>query len=287
MSLNADNTFLIYFNPGNWSELKKFKFFVDKPYERNHFLNKGLQTSLSHLDKCENLVKLANNLIKGIDIDEQELNDRGFTSATYSKMVAALFETIVCELFSVLDGVNLSIFGLFKGVEKIQRKSVEKMFKRAFKNDYGEPFPKEVNSVLSKAYHKWYMDLKEMRVEFTHGEVGSVNKVDDRIDYFHTSLSDSNVIHDIVSIINSHTENVVNLINEIFGYFYSQLEGVTKEIPCGFYQGRVYQRTVGPEVNLTFNSGKCLSKIWFDENQIFKCPMRTQCGAYENAGEKA
>lgn len=278
--MNTNEPFLISFNPKQWSNIIKFSKFFGKPFTKDAKIYSGVQISLSHIDKCENLINLTNSILPGLDIDEQEVQSNGYSSAKYSKMIAALYETIICELYSILDGLRITIHGIYKGIEKVQLGSVKKMFERAKNNEYGYNFPVEINDLLSNAYDSWYKELRKLRVEFTHGEVGGIHKDKDQINYFHRSRGPKGVIKSIDIKINKFLEEILDFLDDIYDYFYKELDVIEKEIVCGFYKGRCYQRIVKPENILTFDSGICMSKNWFEKNENFKCPMRKTCGAY-------
>lgn len=50
---------------------------------------------------------------------------------------------------------------------------------------------------------------------------------------------------------------------------------------CGVYKGRMYERMVAPEAAISFSSGRCWSRAWFETEEAYECPLREQCGAYE------
>ena len=88
------------------------------------------------------------------------------------------------------------------------------------------------------------------------------------------------VIDDIVGEVNKFSQAVFELMEAVFGYLYAKLCPVESKLPCGFYKGLLYERYVAPGAVLSFASGRCFSKVWFESEAGHQCPMRHRCGAY-------
>jgi hypothetical protein len=63
--------------------------------------------------------------------------------------------------------------------------------------------------------------------------------------------------------------------------FFVRLLPIEREAMCGVYKGRMYQRMVAPSVDVSSQSGRCLSVNWFSKEPGYECPLRDSCGAYQ------
>jgi hypothetical protein len=284
----------LHFAPEFWPSVQKFRMFIGPPFpdsgSEGRELRKGAATAANHLEKFDILVELANQLQPSLVEDEAELKKSGYTPALRHREFAALTETLYCELYSSLDGVRRTLYGAYKKVRGIQNKSTNTLFSRANGNEYGDDLPKEIRDALALAFTSWFSRLREIRTEVTHGEVGSchLNVTTRKIGYFHTGLGPDQqsrvfVIEDVIGDINTIRQGVFDTVEIIFGFMYLQLEPIERPVMCGVYKSKFYQRTVAPEKNLTIDSGKCNSRIWFENEPDYQCPLKETCGAYRNA----
>ena len=91
------------------------------------------------------------------------------------------------------------------------------------------------------------------------------------------------VIEDIVSELNQFLSDVTELIETVFKFLFAKLDPIVSTVSCGIYKGRWYQREVAPTADLSFNSGRCFSRTWFEKEPGCECPLRQSCGAYKRA----
>lgn len=283
-SRRVSDTFGLFFTPDQWSAARRFSQFIGRPFNDRE-VEKGTRSTLSHLNKFDTLAALANRLVPRLSEDQVELERDGHSAAARGREFAALMETLVCELYASLDGVRRAVFGAYRTVQAVQNSSTEKLFKRAAEWEYGETFPEEVRAVLASAYSEWFPSLKKLRTELTHGDIGSchLDANSGAVRYVHGGLgtgSRAMVVEDIVDRVNGFAAGVLRVAEAVFAHLYSNLESDERQIMCGIYKGRIYERLVKPEARLTFNSGQCFSKSWFDLAPGFECPLRSRCGAY-------
>ena len=280
--INQDK-FLINFIPEQWDSVTKFRKFKYIPLEDNKLFKRGISTTEEHLAKFRTLAEIANELIPKLEIDENELKKNGYTSAKYSRQFSAIVECNINELYSSLDGIRDVIYSIYSHIQGIQKKSTSKLFSKAKENQYPNNFPIELNTLLSEAYDKWFIQLRIYRTEFTHGSLGSCHKDNktNKISYMHSGLGKNQkalVIDDFITYINDTFENVLLLQHNIFEFLYNTLPLESTIVLCGFYKGLGYMRFIEPEKNLTFDSGLCNSL-----NHKYLCPLNEKCGAYTNA----
>jgi hypothetical protein len=277
--------FLLLFSPKRWPAVQKFRYFMGPPYTVNRELVTGTRGAEGHRQKFFVLAGLANRLQETLAEDLTELDQNGHTPASRSREFAALTETLICELYSCLDGIRRVLFSAYKGIRGVQNESTERLFVRAYTNAYGSEFPQEIRIRLATSYATWFPQLCRIRTELTHGDVGSCH-LDPKtgvITYLHRNLgtaSQAFVINDIIGEANGFAQSVFELMETIFGYLYAKLSPVERQLPCGFYKGRLYERYVAPGPGLSFASGRCFSRVWFEKESGCACPIRHRCGAY-------
>lgn len=118
-----------------------------------------------------------------------------------------------------MDGLCTCIHAIYRHVQGVQKKSTEKMFSRAAEEKYGDGFPPELCTFLKNAYEDWYLDLRRILTELTHGTVGYCSIREDlRIFYIHPGLGSQNsafVIDDIIDWVNKYVNHVNLLLNVI------------------------------------------------------------------------
>jgi hypothetical protein len=284
MVSSLPETFGLFFTPDTWPAVHRFSQFIGRPFDDRE-VAKGTKAAASHLDKFETLAGLANRLAPNLVEDEIELDRDGHTQAVRAREFAALVETLVCELYASLDGVRRTLYGAYRKVEGVQNESTKKLFERAARSKYGNTFPEEIRLALASAHVLWFSSLRQLRTELTHGDIGSchLDRQMNRVSYFHSELGTGTrvmVVEDVVGKVNEFARNVSDLVEVVFSHLYLRLELVERRLICGIYKGRAYERLVKPESVLTFDSGRCSSKTWFEREAGLECPLQDQCGAY-------
>lgn len=273
------------FAPEHWTAPGKFLRFIGPPFVVSRQLNDAVRSCAEHIDKYETFATLASELQSKLALDREELDRDGHTPATRSRQYAAMVEVLVCELYSMLDGLRYSLFAIYRRCRGVQQKSTSQLFSKAAAGGYGSDFPEDLRMLLAAAYADWFPELRRLRTAFTHGGLGlcSLSRDGDCIAYMNASLGDTataHVIPDIVTHVNHLADGVFTLLRAVFGYLYSQLEPVPSDQPCGVYRNRFYMRKVAPTSDLNHNSGVCTSRAWFDEEPDFRCPLANTCEAY-------
>lgn len=144
MKLAGHDRILLRFCPEFWTPAGKFKQFLGSPFaaaEGSPGKAKfALQTVCDHRAKYQVLASLANRLAPTLQLDLEELHENGHTTASRSSEYTAVFETMICELYAVLDGIRDSLFWLYDGGMGLQTKSTDKLFSKAKSGDYDAAF---------------------------------------------------------------------------------------------------------------------------------------------------
>ncbi|MFM0034004.1 hypothetical protein [Paraburkholderia strydomiana] len=286
MKVAGHDRFLLHFNPAGWTPAGRFKQFLGPPFHNSGKIKLALQTIVDHTRKYQVLASLANRLLPTLAEDVAELHANGHTAASRSSEFAAVVETLVCELYSTLDGLRDALFWLFDDVSGLQRKSTEQLFLRAKKRAYGTNFPAEIQNSLAEAYDAWFSDLRLLRTAFTHGALGSCHYSTDTglVSYMNQNIGERH-IPDIVKRTSQFAEAVFRQQAFVFEQLYARLDQQEQEQFCGFFKGRGYSRVVAPVPNIDWQSGRCHSRNWFDAQPEFRCPLASECQAYARASE--
>jgi hypothetical protein len=287
MTGRVSDEFVLFFDPSQWTAARRLQVFVGPPLNHPE-VRRGAEASMSHLEKYQVLVGLANRLVTTLREDQEELDRDGYSPAQRSKEFAALIEVLACELYSAIDGVRRALYGTYKGVSGIRKDSNDKMFDNASNRKYGPEFPEALRAALDGANLSWFKRLRALRTEVTHGSTGScsLNREKGTISYFHRRLgSDRTTLidADIVGRLNEYHRDVKALTEIVFSHLYTLIEPREDRASCGIYRGRLYERTVRVGEELTFASGRCYSKTWFLCNPKYSCPLSERCPAFLRA----
>jgi hypothetical protein len=281
---------VITYVPHMWDYVDKFAKWYGAPFSESWALSHGLKTITDHRGKFETLAERAAFLVPEL-IEERQLRDRrGYSNGAKAREFTSIVETLICELYSCLDGLRSAIHAIYKEVRGVQKKSTEKMFKNAIEEKYGDGFPPEIYGWLKAAYEDWFPALRRLRVELTHGRVGTCCMKDDScISYIHYGLgstSDNNafIIEDVIDWMNSYANHVNVLLNTICKFWFDQL--APREIieMCGVHQGRAIIRAIEVTEPVSKDSGLCLFRHAFEEEPEWACPLRDSCAAYDRVG---
>ena len=283
--MSQPDTFRLRFSPDMWLPEDRFAQFIGFPFEVDRSLQRGTSAVRGHFRKYELLAQIAVDIQPMLEQDEQELNDKGHTRAINGAKFAALIETMIGELYAVLDGIRQVIFSVYGRIPAVQGKSTNRLFQRAATGAYGSGFPEELRALLAEGYRTWFPRLRLIRSENTHGEIGTcfLDKESHKVQYHHQSLKDAGnplLIADIIAYCSANYLPIRRLASWLFTDLYRQLEPIERQTICGIYKMHFYDRMVAPSTSLSFSDGRCLSVNWFSTKPELACPLRDRCAAY-------
>jgi hypothetical protein len=276
--------------PHMWDYIDRFDRWHGAPFSDSWALSNGLKTITGHRNKFQALAERATSLVPELIEERQLFNRQRYSCGSKVREFTAISETLICELYSCLDGLRNTIHAIYEPVKGVQKKSTDKMFKNAVEKKYGNGFPPEIYGWLKAAYDDWFPELRRLRVELTHGRVGNCSiKADLSISYVHhglgsTSDNDVFIIDNMIDWINSHANHVNILLNTICKFWFDQLEPREVIETCGVHQGRLIIRAIEITEPVSRDSGLCLFRHVFEEEPEWACPMRDSCAAYERVG---
>lgn len=280
------DVFLLNFMPEQWTSLHKLRYFLGAPLPNDGSVRIGLRDCEQHLSKVQVLWRVAERLRPNLILDREELERIGGTANLHSQELAAVFESIICALYSSLDGLRKFLFGVYRNVKGVQNGSNGKLFDRAQEKQYGPGFSEEIRLLIAEARKSWFLRLREIRTELTHGSTGTchLDTKTNLVRYFNEGIKREGgnlFLDDIEGLVRTFDGKVRELIHSIAAYFYTQLEPVLQFQICGMYRARWYGRMVAAAPNISSKDGHCLSYDWFEKEPGYFCPLAKQCSAYE------
>jgi hypothetical protein len=270
------------FAPEHWSKLQTLRALLGDPLPTTPNAYEGLDVCLNHQNKVVIFARLAQRVVPHLPKDREELDQTGASRNEYATEFGVLIESMLCEMYSCLDGLGLFLCAVFPKTRRLQHKSNEKLFRLAKENQYGVDFPDTVRLAMGKAYDDWFPRLRNMRRQITHRSGGFFHlDKDNKVVYFHGSLRQKpEIINDVVGVVNVLEERVRSFLEDIADHFVLQLSPKLRLYPCGNYRARIYLRMVAPGTNLNMHSGHCASWNWFEKDPELFCPLARECGAY-------
>ncbi|VVE68821.1 hypothetical protein PCA31118_03050 [Pandoraea captiosa] len=274
------------FAPEYWGEVGKFKQFYATTHDFSSDIKKAVSGIGGHYDKALKLHGLAVKLAPSMNIDNSELKEKGYTSATNSQEVSAVIEEVFTELYSSIDCASKIISTVYRRCRHMPGGSTRRLFARAAAGQIGD-FPAELKVAFEKA--TWYDELRMLRDELTHSDVGACRLTEEgKTTYMHRGVRHANKTLEIPDVFAKLIElfNGVNVfLGAIFHHLNQGLSAEPIDVFCGFFRGRGYGRKLTIAAHIDFNSGVCQSRQWFDHEPDFRCPYASDCGAYARASE--
>ena len=229
---------------------------------------------------------LAIKIIPNLRKDDEELREKGYTIASYSKELAAIIETMFIELYSSVDCTRQILSAIYRKYDGITSKSTRKLFANANSDKIDNRVPKEIRKTLKESM--WYHNLMKIRDSLIHSNTGFCYKDrNDVINYIHPDLGTPEkafVIKGVFIELYKYRDEINKFLGTIFHELNQTLNSVEVTQVCGIFRGRVYERKVAFTYNLNFSSGRCLSFIWFlrENEKKYVCPFKNECGAFLN-----
>jgi len=279
---------IIIFDPTQWGEVTKFRRFAPSTYNLDSSANAALSGVEGHIQKYNILMGLAQRIVPKLVEDKEELIKQGYSNAIRSKELAAIVETLFCELYSCVDCTRQVIGAIYGNLPGVTKKSTSKLFKNAVNGDIDERVPVEIRKALAEA--EWFPRFEKIRNAIIHSNVGSCSEDKGQISYFHERLGikKNNVlaIKDVFQEVTSCADNINKFLGLIFQTLNYTLKDEATPQFCGIFGGRLYERFVSPHKALNSHSGKCKSYEWFEEDMHPTCPFVKNCGAYAKVLEE-
>ena len=282
--MNKVSPVLIGFAPEEWDAVRRFGAFYRVTYRFNKVATDALLGIEGRTEKLRVLRGLAERLAPQLVEDQAELDQHGYTPATRSKALAAVLETMVCELYSILDCTKTVLHAVYPTAQAMTKKSTDKLFSNAAEGKIGGSVPGAIVAALASAHADWFGQLRRLRVQLIHFNVGSCSRQSDgSITYVHSGLGSGGqalVIENMMNRIAEFHRQVSEFLDTVFGNLNKALSDERAKQVCGIFGGLIYERNVSVNEAIDFHGGVCFSHEWFDRPDRQRCPLADCCGAY-------
>ena len=285
-----EDIFLIWFRPGDWSERDRFHQFCQtscRPDGDRKFVagSKTFESHLGahwHMDSFRVLVELARDLAPGLADENLELETKGYTNARNGQKLRTLIEVAIKELYSALECTIKVIHAIYGNKVRGFQQSVSRFVKRP---KIQESLPPELRLPEGGSW----VDLVDLRALLTHFNVGHVSMAKDepRIEYLHADFKkDGGAFHleDLFDWVETLEEQLSAFQECVYGFLNrNHIEPGEVQVMCGMYRGLCYTRLLEPADDVSWHSGTCEARGWFEQEGKEPCPLRSRCGAYRRS----
>jgi hypothetical protein len=287
----------ISFAPHRWGQIRRFILFHNQTYRFTPDEDSALSGADGHFARYMILRGLCIRLVPELVKDYEELLQYGYSSAVNAQELAAIVDSLFCELYSSVDCTRTVIAAVYKKHNYVPSGSTSKMFRYANENKMDERVSIEIRKALADGYDDWFQKLKTIRDAINHSSVGECSDLEGRhkgelepkISYYHCNLAkEGNVLvtDDVLKLISDFEVKVNLFLGTVYRALNQTLEDKETTQACGVFNGRFYLRLVSPFKAVDFHSGKCYSRIYFEKEEMPTCPYVDICGAYINSGSE-
>lgn len=244
---------------------------------------KALRGVTAHFRKAHVLLRLARRLAPQLEIDLMQIHTQGYTPAVNAEEFSAVIEEVFTELYSSIDCARFVIVATNKGCKGMPTNSTRKLFRAVTDKKISADFPAPIRQAITDAH--WYNDLLFLRDALTHSNIGNchLDRATKVIFYMHQDIMKAGktlVIDNIIEHAIVLCKSVEAFLKQVFAYLNTQLKPYVVDEVCGIFYSRVYTRTLPSATPITWDSGTCTARHWFDKEAQRRCPFADSCGAY-------
>lgn len=129
---------VISFAPETWGQVWKFIRFHSPTYKFSRNVDSALSGADGHFRKYMILMGLARKLVPDLGKDYEQAVKNGFSDAIHSKELAAILDSLFCELYSSVDCTRRVIAAVYGRYQGITSKSTSGLFENAGKHKIDE-----------------------------------------------------------------------------------------------------------------------------------------------------
>jgi hypothetical protein len=281
-------TNLVYFSPQHWGELQRFVRLYHKTYQFDERTLHILHGVVGHFHKATTLLRVAHTMSPHLKEDIEELNAKGHSSGKRGSELAAIGETVFCELYSAIGCARHIISEIYRGYQGVTSNKTRTFFQNAFDRKLDERLPLAIREACQQA--QWFNELRRLRDAVIHSDVGSchLDESTGKIRYLQESLrvgEKAFFLDDFFEKMESFYRDVNLFLGKIFRVLNQTLKDDEVWQMCGVFNSLIYTRFVRPAEAIDFNSGRCDALTWFEKEGNKRCPLADNCGAYKKAKE--
>jgi hypothetical protein len=288
LSLQGNQARVRLFSPEKWNQVSRFICFYQATFKGFGEQTRGSLYGINgHYKRARLFFRLVPLTLPAIKADADELRIKGFSINEGAESLAAIFESIFCELHSSVDCICDVVAKIYEGRPGIVAWPSSSLIKNAEDQKIDVVVPNQIREALAKA--EWFEELQILRNTIQHSNVGicELNKQTGIVSYRSRGQSKSgkpDTIQDVCSKTEYFFEVVNQFAEKIFGALNENLQNDEVLVLCGFFP-RAYQRYVRCKEATDLHSGRCDSYKWFEQPENPRCPFADDCGAYKRAKE--
>ena len=276
---------LLKFTPERWGEVERFGNFYSETYKLDDRERRAMSGISGHFLKARQFHDWALQLAQNLEIDENELNENGFTPAIHSHRLSAVIEATVTELYATIDCCVQILRAIYGPTSQGFKKDTTTALYWYVDKITGS-FPEALKALFRVV--PWYSMLRKIRSEIAHLSVGNchLDRQTRKVNYFIDGVLPKDkppYIDDIFAWLEQTEAGLNTHLGQIFGYLNSTLSATPVATICGMTEGRMLMRHVIPSDPLDFNNGICIAWPWFEKDENPTCPFVSACGAYKRA----
>jgi hypothetical protein len=272
---------LLFFAPEHWGELDRFSHLCSGTYTFSGREQRALAGVGQHFEKAVTFRRIAEWILPNLEIDRDQLNTQGFTPAEHSRMLAAVVEASIVELYSCVDCTAKVLRAIYGKRSRGFKDSTRSLFENvdAITGDFPNALKDAIRGV------DWFKRLLFLRDELTHLGAGSCHLPEgtESVSYHHRGIKEEDkplIIDSVFAWLDGQFEAINLFIGRVFNFLRGTLSNKPVHQMCGMVEGRMLMRVVDPTQPLNSSSGTCLSWIWFEKPDMPTCPFAATCGAY-------
>jgi hypothetical protein len=263
------------FAPELWGQVVLFSKLYSETYKFSEREQRALAGVTQHFEKATMFQWLAVKLRPNLNVDQAELNERGFTPANNARELAMVIEAAVLELYSSVDCTAQVLHAIYGRGSRGLKKSTRSFF-GSFDGISGS-FPDAIKDIMRGV--SWYEELLYIRDELTHLGTGSchLDETTANVRYMHIGVKIGGgplILDDIFTWLSLRIEAVNTFFGQVFRFLRSTLQSTPVVQFCGIVEGRMLMRYVDPTQDITFASGTCFSYRWFEQPDAAYVPLR-------------
>jgi hypothetical protein len=291
LSLYGKQARILLFQPEKWTQRERFYCFRSMTFKQFSEQTRGALSGVSgHLERARLFFKLVPSMIPAIQTDKTKLLANGYSTNEGAEMLAAVFESVFCELHSCVDCTCYLIAKIYEDEDGIVEFPTSKLFQNAKDNRISSGVPILIRDALKQAKEKWFDELQLLRNTIDHSNVGicDLDKATGIISYRsrgEAKLGKPKPIEDANSRAAFCFDAVNHFVEDVFRALNGELKDEEVVVLCGWFNGPAYQRRIRPSEALDFHSGRCVSFDWFEQQGKQVCPFASECGAYRKIKE--
>ena len=241
---------LRFFAPEYWCELERFSNLCKETHAFSGREQRALAGVGQHFEKAAMFRRIAEQIRPNLRIDRDQLNAQDFTPAEHSRMLSAVVEASILELYSCVASTAKVLRAIYGKRSRGFKDSTRGLFANvdAITGD----FPDALKATIRGA--NWFKRLLFLRDELTHFNVGSCHlphlpEGTESVSYHHHDIKEGGkplIIDDVFAWLDGQSQAINLFVGQVFNFLRGTLSNKPVHQMCGMVEGRMLMRVVDP-----------------------------------------